>query len=635
MAGKAQTDQVLEAQYRQLVEQVPAITYMAERGAEGRWYYVSPQIKHILGFTPEEWMSDPQRWRKQVHPDDLRRALAEEQTLSQEGDRYRMEYRLRTRDGKDVWVRDEATYVRHLETGKLVMRGLFLDITERKEAEEELRRSEQRLHATVNAAPVVLFALDPAGVFTFSAGRRLQGLGLKPGEVVGQSVFDRYCDYPEILDHVRRALSGEEFTAIDKLPQLQLIYETRWAPARDSAGYPFGVIGISTDITELVHLQEQVRSMQQLEAIGRLAGGIAHDFNNLMNIVLGHAQLLSAESGLTERGKNGLGQIRRAGERAAALAHQLLAFSRKQVLQPTVLNLNEIVAGVEKMLSQVIGEDIELATRLHPSLAPVKADPVQMEQVLMNLAVNARDAMPHGGTLLMETNNVQLDEVEARRQPGCPAGPCVMLTVSDTGHGMDAETLEHVFEPFFTTKEPGKGTGMGLATVYGIVTQSGGNILVSSTLGKGTTFQIYLPAETALAEIRVEAPVEEVAGGTETILVVEDEPNLREITRIFLEDYGYRVLEAVDVEEALQIAKTFADPIHLLLTDVIMPGMSGRQLASQILTARPEMKVVYMSGYNDDMLVHHEVLEPGVTLLQKPFDKVQLARKIRSILNGP
>jgi CheY-like chemotaxis protein len=375
--------------------------------------------------------------------------------------------------------------------------------------------------------------------------------------------------------------------------------------------------------------------MQQLESIGRLAGGIAHDFNNLMNIVLGHAQLLSAESGLTERGKNGLGQIRRAGERAAALTHQLLAFSRKQVLQPTVLNLNEIVAGVEKMLSRVIGEDIELATRLHPSLAPVKADPVQMEQVLMNLAINARDAMSHGGTLLMETNNVQLDEVEARRQPGCPAGPCVMLTVSDTGHGMDAETLEHVFEPFFTTKEPGKGTGMGLATVYGIVTQSRGNILVSTTLGKGTTFQIYLPAETALAEIRVEAPVEKVAGGTETILVVEDEPNLREITRIFLEDYGYRVLEAVDVEEALQIAKTFADPIHLLLTDVIMPGMSGRQLASQILTARPEMKVVYMSGYNDDMLVHHEVLEPGVTLLQKPFDKVQLARKIRSILNGP
>jgi len=633
MAGKAQTDQVPEVQYRRLVEQVPAITYMAERGAEGRWYYVSPQIKHILGFTPEEWMSDPQRWRQQVHPDDLGKVLAQEQNLSREGDRYRTEYRLRTREGKDVWVRDEATYVRHLD--KLVMRGLFLDITERKEAEEELRRSEQRLHATVNAAPVVLFALDPAGIFTFSAGRGLQGLGLKPGEVVGQSVFDRYGDYPEILDHFRRALSGEEFTATDELPQLQLVYETRWAPARDSAGNPFGVIGVSTDITERVRLQEQVRSMHQLEAIGRLAGGIAHDFNNLMNVVLGHAELLSAESGLTERGKNGLGQIHRAGERAAALTLQLLAFSRKQILQPKVLNLNEIVADVQKMLSRVIGEDLELVTRLHPSLAHVKADPVQMNQVLMNLAVNARDAMPHGGTLLMETNNVQLDEADARRHPGSPAGPCVMLTVSDTGHGMDAETLEHIFEPFFTTKELGKGTGMGLATVYGIVTQSGGNILVSSTLGKGTTFQIYLPAETALAQVRVEEAVEEVAGGTETILVVEDEPNLREIARIFLENYGYRVLEAVDVEESLQIAKTFADPIHLLLTDVIMPGMSGRQLASEILTARPEMKVVYMSGYTDDVLAHHEVLKPGVTLLQKPFNNVQLARKIRSILDGP
>jgi len=411
-------------------------------------------------------------------------------------------------------------------------------------------------------------------------------------------------------------------------------YHTVKVALRDSAGAFYALCGIATDITERVQLQEQVRSMQQLEAIGRLAGGIAHDFNNLMNIVLGHAELLSAESGLTERGKEGLVQIRRAGERAAALTRQLLAFGRKQVLQPKVLNLNEIVADVQKMLSRVIGEDIELATRLHPSLAPVKADPVQMEQVLMNLAVNARDAMPHGGTLLMETNNVQLDEVDARRHPGSPAGPCVMLTVSDTGHGMGAETLEHVFEPFFTTKEPGKGTGMGLATVYGIVTQSGGNILVSSTPGEGTTFQVYLPAETTLPEAHVEEPVDEVAGGTETILVVEDEPTLREIARIFLEGYGYRVLEAVDVHEALQIAKTLADPIHLLLTDVIMPGMSGRQLASQILTARPEMKIVYMSGYTDDMLAHHEILEPEVRLLQKPFDKLQLARKIRSALDG-
>ena len=635
MASKAPIGQGLEAQYRQLVEQVPAITYVAERGAQGRWHYVSPQIKAILDFAPEEWMSQAHLWRKQVHPDDLERVLAEERTLSSEGDRFRIEYRLRTRDGKDVWVRDEAIYVRHLETGELVMRGLLLDITERKEAEAELRKSEERLRATVNAAPVVLFALDPAGLFTFSAGRGLQSLELKPGEVVGQSVFELYGDHPEILDHFRRALSGEEFTATDQLPKLQLVYETRWAPVRDEGGDPSGVIGVSTDITERVRLQEQVRGLQQLEAIGRLAGGIAHDFNNLMNIVLGHAELLSSETGLTERGKNCLSQISRAGERAVSLTRQLLAFSRKQVLQPRALDLNEIVADVQKMLSRVIGEDIELVTRLHPSLATVKADPVQMEQVLMNLAVNARDAMPHGGMLLMETNNVQLDEINARSHPGSPAGPGVMLIVTDTGHGMDQETLAHIFEPFFTTKPRGKGTGMGLATVYGILAQSGGNIRVSSTPGKGTTFKIFLPAQAGPAEGHVEESAEEVAGGTETVLLVEDEPTLREITRIFLEDYGYRVLEAIDCDEALRIATTAADPIHLTLTDVIMPGMSGRKLAEQIASVRPQMKVLYMTGYTDDMVIHHKVFEPGIALLQKPFNRSQLARKVRSVLDGP
>jgi PAS domain S-box-containing protein len=775
MTGEAKAQ--LEAQFRQLVEQVPAITYMAEQGALGRWYYVSPQIEQILGFTPEEWISEPRLWRNQVHPDDLEKVLAEEQTLSKEGDRYRTEYRLRTREGNEVWVRDEATYVRHRESGKLVLRGLLLDITERKEAEEELRRAEQRLQSTVNAAPVILFALDPEGIFTLSVGRGLEALGLKPGEVVDRSVFEVYRDNPKILDHARRALSGEEFTVLDEIPILERSYETRWSPVRDSVGQMSGVTGVATDITEYrkaeealrrseeryrvfvgqssegiyrieydppisihlpvdeqvtlgingriaecndslarmygfqsaselvgrrmsefmsvddsvnraslgaliangyriseaesrgldvngnprifrnsivgiveneklvriwgvqrdvterVQLEEQLRTKQELEAIGRLAGGIAHDFNNLVGIILGHAELLSAGSDLTERLKNGLAQIRRAGERAAALTHQLLAFSRKQVLQPKVLDLNAIVADVQKMLARVIGEDIELVTRLHPSLAPVKADPVQMEQVLMNMAVNARDAMPRGGTLLIETANAAPDEALARQHPNLATGPYVMLTVSDTGHGMDAQTLEHVFEPFFTTKELGKGTGMGLATVYGIVTQSGGNISVSSELGKGTTFRVYLPAETAAAETRVEESAEAVVGGTETILVVEDESNLREITRIFLEDYGYRVLEASDAKQALQLAQTFADPIHLMLTDVIMPGMSGGQLAEQIVSARPGMKVAYMTGYTDEMVVHHNVLEPGIALLQKPFDKLQLARKVRSVLD--
>lgn len=634
MASKAQPDPSLEAQFRQLIEQVPAITYMAERGVHGRWYYVSPQVQPILGFSPDEWMADPGRWRKQVHPDDLDRVLTHEQTLHHEGDLYRIEYRMCTRDGKVIWICDEAAYVRHQETGQLVMRGLLVDVTERREAEEDLRRSEQRLHATINAAPVVLFALDRHGIFTFSGGKGLEKLGLKPGEVVGKSVFDVYADTPGVLDHARRALAGEQLTVIDELPHLQRIYETRWGPVSDDDGNPSGVIGVATDITDRVTLQEKLRGMQQLEAIGRLAGGVAHDFNNLLSIVLGHVELLAASNDMTERDRNGLNQIRRAAERAASLTHQLLAFSRKQVLQPKVLNLNEIVADVQKMLSRVIGEDIELVTRLHPSLARVKADPVQMEQVLMNLAVNARDAMPHGGTLLMETNNLDADEAYVLQHPSTPPGQWVLLTVSDTGSGMDQETLRHLFEPFFTTKEVGKGTGLGLATVYGIVTQSGGNISVSSVPGAGTTFRVYLPADSALPETRPEERAQAISRGTETILVVEDEPNLREITRIFLEEYGYRVLEALNVEQALQWARVFPEPIHLTLTDVIMPGMSGRQLAEQILSARPEMKIVYMTGYTDDMVVQHKVLEPGVALLQKPFNKTQLARKIRAVLDG-
>jgi CheY-like chemotaxis protein len=329
-----------------------------------------------------------------------------------------------------------------------------------------------------------------------------------------------------------------------------------------------------------------------------------------------------------------LEQIRRAADRAASLTQQLLAFSRKQVLQPKVLDLNEAVSDVQKMLSRVIGEDIELIARLHPSLVPVKADPGQVEQVLMNLAINARDAMPHGGKLTMETWNLEVGEELVRDLELAP-GRYVMLTVTDSGHGMEAATLSHVFEPFFTTKPMGKGTGLGLATVYGIVKQSGGSIQVESQAGRGTTFRIYLPAsEGATRKLQETRPGATVAGGKETILLAEDEPDLRELARIFLEGYGYKVLEAASAEQAIQLAGAFTERIDLLLTDVIMPGMSGRQLAENILSKRPQTKIVYMTGYTDDMVVQHKVLEPGVNLLQKPFTKVDLALKVRSTLDG-
>jgi len=608
---------------------------MAEPGLDGNWFYVSPQITPILGFTPEEWISDPQRWRKQVHPEDLQRVLAEEErALLKEGDRYRVEYRLRTRDNKYIWIRDEATYAFRSDTGRFFMRGLLLDITERKQAEEELLKSEQRLETTINAAPVVLFALDRDGIFTFSGGKGLQDLRLRPGQIVGESVFERYREMPETMAHVRRALAGEDFSALDALPNGERIYETRWSPSWNSAGEQQGVIGVATDVTDRVRMQEKLRSAQQMEAIGRLAGGIAHDFNNLMNIVLGYAEFVSSENDLTEGIENSLSQIRKAAERAVALTQQLLAFSRKQVLQPTVVDLNEIVTDVQKMLGRVIGEDIQFEGRLDSNLAPIKADPVQLHQVLVNLALNSRDAMPMGGRLLIETSNLEQEEVLAQPGVDLPAGPLVMLAVSDTGQGMSDETLKHIFEPFFTTKELGKGTGLGLATVYGIVNQSGGKISVSSTPGKGTTFRIYFQAQKAPVEAKVDTKKESVSGGSEAILLVEDEPDLREIAHVFLEYFGYRVLEARDVEEALRIGRNQHYPIDLILTDLVMPTLSGRQLVEQILQVRPGVKVVYMSGYTDDMLVRHNVLEPRIALLKKPFDKVQLARKIRQVLDA-
>jgi signal transduction histidine kinase/CheY-like chemotaxis protein len=392
--------------------------------------------------------------------------------------------------------------------------------------------------------------------------------------------------------------------------------------------------GITRDVTERVHLEEQLRNAQQLEAIGRLAGGVAHDFNNILSVIMGHGELLLAASAGDERARTGLQQIRRAADRAASLTQQLLAFGRKQVLQPKVLDLNDAVADIQRMLSRVIGEDIELVATLHPSLLSVKADPGQVEQVLMNLAVNARDAMPQGGKLRMETSNLDVS-TELARDPELAPGRYVMLKVTDSGQGMDAGTLSHIFEPFFTTKPRGKGTGLGLATVYGIVKQSGGSIQVNSEVGQGTTFRIYFPAAEGSTSQRQQAVGSgNAAGGRETILIAEDEPDLRELTRIFLEGYGYRVLQASSAEQAIQMAESFSEPIDLLLTDVIMPGMSGRQLAERISSKRPQTRIVYMTGYTDDMVVQHKVLEPGVKLLQKPFTKVDLALKVRSTLDG-
>ncbi len=393
--------------------------------------------------------------------------------------------------------------------------------------------------------------------------------------------------------------------------------------------------GVARDITDRKQLQQQFLQSQKMEAIGLLAGGIAHDFNNLLTIINGYSQLLLETIGADERLRNQVNEIKNAGDRAAALTRQLLAFGRRQVLQPQVLDLNAVVSNTDKMLRRLIGEDVDLVTVCNKGLGRVKADPGQIEQVIMNLAVNARDAMPRGGKVTLETADVELDDNYTRNHVAVRPGRYVMLAVSDTGCGMDAETQKHIFEPFFTTKEQGKGTGLGLATVYGIVKQSGGNVWVYSEPGRGTTFKIYLPRVDELAESAPAATAQrEVPRGSETVLLVEDEDAVRALVRGVLESSGYQVLEANGAPQALLISERHKEPIHLMLTDVVMPQIGGRQLAERIASRHPETKVLYMSGYTDNAIVHHGVLDPDTPFLQKPFAPAAVARKVREVLDG-
>ena len=406
-------------------------------------------------------------------------------------------------------------------------------------------------------------------------------------------------------------------------------------PISDSeTGQMTGALVTFLDITERKHLEEQLRQSQKMEAVGRLAGGIAHDFNNLLTAIIGYSQLLLGRIEVGGPMQEELEEIRKAGERAASLTRQLLAFSRKELLQPQVLDLNALVANLDKMLRRLIGEDIELVTIFGPGLEPVEADPAQLEQVVLNLVVNARDAMPQGGKIVIETKNLELDEAYAHQHVSVSPGRYVMLAVSDQGSGMNAETLKHIFEPFYTTKRHEEGTGLGLSTVYGVVKQSGGNVWVYSEVGRGTTFKIYLPQANEVVDARkTETASTEVARGTETVLVAEDEELVRKFVRSILEKSGYTVLEAHHGSEALRVALQHPGLIHLLLTDVVMPLMDGKLLAQRMVDLRPGIRVLFMSGYSENAVVHHGALEAGTAFIEKPFTVESLARKVREALD--
>jgi len=563
--------------------------------------------------------------------------------------------------GRPMGVLVVQTYTEGLRYGEVELRILRFVSTqvamaiERKRVEDAVRESEAFHRQAIENADGVPFHL----VFGPAVGTgRYQNVGAGIEHLLGvpaadfteqrfyelvQENFPLSPDTPaDPVELRRRYIAGEIPRYRADVRIRTPAGEQKWIrdsslPLRDEkTGRIVGALGILLDITEHKRLEEQLRQAQKMEAVGRLAGGVAHDFNNLLTAIGGYSDLLLADLEVADPRRSDVVEIKKATDRAAALTRQLLAFSRRQVLQPTVLDLNAVVTGAEKLLRRLIGEDILLVTRLDPALGAVRADAGQVEQVVMNLAVNARDAMRRGGTLTIETTNVV---VGAEGRPGekasIPPGPYVELRVADTGTGMDAETQRRLFEPFFTTREKGEGTGLGLATVYGIVKQSGGFIWVDSAPGLGTTFTVHLPQvfESVVPGEAAGSTGADVSG-TETILVVEDEPAVREVACKALLAYGYTVLEAGDANGALALAADRGARVDLLLTDVVMPGLSGRALAERLLAERPGLRVLFMSGYTDDAIGLHGVLEPGTNFLQKPFAGETLVRKVREILDA-
>src|SRR5213080_2756206 len=535
-----------------------------------------------------------------------------------------------------------APGVRYGETEKHILQFVSTQVAmaiERRRTAEQLLESERkyRLLFETNPEPMFVYDFDTLRILAVN-GAAVARYGYSEPEFLQLTLRDiRSPDQQARLDdELARRPAGETLrtgvrhrTKDGKPFEVDLV-----ARPLEFAGRSARLV-LARDVTTQRQLEEQLRQSQKMEAVGQLAGGIAHDFNNLLTAILGSTQLLSNNTPVGDPRREDVDEIRQAGLRAAELTRQLLAFSRRQVLAPKVLDLNAVVANMDRMLRRVLGEDVMFVTSLDPAAGTVNADPGQLEQVLLNLAVNARDAMPGGGRLSIGTTRVTLHEEHVERRHRMPAGDYVCLAVADTGVGMDETTQAHLFEPFFTTKEVGKGTGLGLATVYGIVKQSGGYIWVYSEAGHGTTVKIYLPRVPGVAESPVPAPEpQQVRGGDETVLLVEDAAPVRTLARRSLEARGYRVLEAADGPSALQLSARHLEGIDILVTDVVMPGMSGRELAERLAPERPSMKVLYTSGYTDDAMVRQGVLSAGVAFLQKPFVPDTLARKVREVLDG-
>ncbi|HWG57912.1 MAG TPA: PAS domain S-box protein [Candidatus Acidoferrales bacterium] len=633
---------------RQLIEREALFQLIGENAADmiaivdmhGRRIYNSVSYQRVLGYTEEELRASLAF--QQIHPDDRERVQRAAEEARVTGVGRTLEYRIRHKNGEWLTLESTSSVIRDPkgEPERLVI--VNRNITERKRAEEALFQSEASFRSMMEDAPYGIYRATPEGKLLLVNPSLQKMLGYESGDGLLKTRLETdVFRNPGEYQRMKEALAaGNELKDVEwewnRSDGTSITVRCSGHAARDprSALAYFEIF--VQDVTEKRVLERQLRMAQKMEAIGRLSGGIAHDFNNLLGVIIGYSGVLKKSLKPADPCYEHTVEIEKAGQRAASLTRQLLAFSRQQVLTPTVLNLNTLVADMQRMLPRLLGEDIHVSASLAPDLGSVKADQSQIEQTIMNLAVNSRDAMPAGGKLRIETSNVTLDAAYTRTHPGSRAGEYVLLTISDSGTGMDPETLTHIFEPFFTTKELGKGTGLGLATVYGVVKQSNGYIWVESTPGEGASFQIYLPrhAEEAAAPAELKPEAARKPAGAKHILLVEDAEALRKLAQALLEGNGFHVTPAASAEDALEIVATQPLKFDLLLTDVVMPGMNGHALAEHLSARHPGFKVLFMSGYSDSFMLGHGALRPGVNLLHKPFTEAVLLAKVHEALYG-
>ncbi len=628
-----------EAQFQELTAHIQQVLWTIDV-QEAKLVYVSPAYETLWGRSCQSLLDNPQSYMEGIHPLDQEMMVRENAAMFQTGN-IDAECRVMRPDGSVRWVWIRGYPVK--EKGQIVrVAGVIEDVTEKRELASERDALLSRLQLHIERMPLayVLFDADLRIVDWNPTAERILGyskeemLGIGPPfEIFVPSSF--WATGEEILTRIRAG----EMTAHSTNENLTKDGRTitcEWynTPLVNKDGIFMGLLCLAQDVTQRKLLESQFQQSQKMEVVGHLAGGVAHDFNNLLAVILGCCQFLENDITLNGDSRDLIEDVYKAATRAAALTKQLLAFSRQQILQPKVLNLNEVVTESVAMLSRLIGEDIELSTKLSPNLWPVKVDAGQMNQVIMNLAVNARDAMSDGGKLIIQTANVELDQTYLHAHRDVKAGPHAVLSISDTGCGMDEKTKARMFEPFFTTKETGKGTGLGLATVFGIVKQSGGHVTVYSEVGRGTTFKVYLPIDEAAAETSNEKSVQTaLPRGTETVLVVEDEDMMRNLACRILQSQGYYVLQACDGDDALLTFERHKGAIHLILTDVVMPKMGGRQMYDRLRELQPNLKVLFMSGYTDDAVIRHGVLEAETNFIEKPFTYAALAKTVRDVLD--